>query len=492
MTLLYRIAERALNRPLLIHPDKVPLILSVLEGRIPIGDTSELRAAAEERIAALPEAAQAVMFGPAPDASRFTGESVDVDPATGRATRLPYLRTREGVAIVSIIGTLINRGAWVGSNSGETSYEGLKFQIGAAVADPKVTSIILDIESPGGEAVGTFEVAQAVREANAKKPVVAVVNGMAASAAYAIASGAGRIVTTPTAITGSIGVVLLHADYSRKLDKDGVKPTLIFAGAHKVDGNPFEPLPEGVRTDMQREVDHFYDLFVSTVAAGRPGMSPAAIRGTEARVYIGADAVAIGLADATGTFEEVLGDLSRGPVGRPTSTASRGATMDTNTSAPAATAAAALLAGAAAVVPVTADHATAVQAERSRILGIQQAAFPGQEAMAAGFIADGTSVGDAALAFNRDLKAKGPDHVAALRAADAHVRVPANLSAGGAGAEAAAAGGKAVPQNDEGWTAEYNASADLQAEFPSLGSYLGYRRGSAAGRVRIMAVPNAS
>lgn len=489
MTLLYRIAERALNRPLLIHPDKVPLILSVLEGRIPIADTSELRAAAEERIAALPEDAQAVMFGPAPGASRFTGENFDVDPATGRASRLPYLRTREGVAIVSIIGTLVNRGAWVGSNSGETSYEGLKFQIGAAVADPKVTSIILDIESPGGEAVGTFEVAQAVRDANAKKPVVAVVNGMAASAAYAIASGAGRIVTTPTAITGSIGVVLLHADYSRKLDKDGVKPTLIFAGAHKVDGNPFEPLPEGVRTDMQREVDHFYDLFVSTVAAGRPGMSPAAIRDTEARVYIGADAVAIGLADATGTFEEVLGDLSRGPVGRSPSTASRGATMDNNAPAPAATAAAALLASAAAV-PATADHSTAVQAERSRILGIQQAAFPGQEAMAAGFIADGTSVGDAALAFNRDLKAKGPDHVAALRTADAHVRVPANLSAAGGGAEADAA--KAVPQNADGWKAEYEASAELQAEFPTVAAYLGYRQGSAAGRVRVLKVPNAA
>lgn len=488
MTLLYRIAERALNRPLLIHPDKVPLILSVLEGRIPIGDTSELRAAAEDRIAALPEDAQAVMFGPAPGASRFVGENVDVDPATGRGTRLPYLRTREGVAIVSIIGTLINRGAWVGSNSGETSYEGLKFQIGAAVADQKVTSIILDIESPGGEAVGTFEVAQAVRDANAKKPVVAVVNGMAASAAYAIASGAGRIVTTPTAITGSIGVVLLHADYSRKLDKDGVKPTLIFAGAHKVDGNPFEPLPEGVREDMQREVNHFYDLFVSTVAAGRQGMSPAAIRGTEARVYIGADAVAIGLADATGTFEEVLGDLSRGPVGRSPSTASRGATMDNNAAAPAATAAATVPATAAA--PAAADQASAVQAERSRILGIQQAAFPGQEAMAAGFIADGTSVGDAALAFNRDLKAKGPDHVAALRAADAHVKVPANLTAAGGGAEGA--GAKAVPQNADGWKAEYEASAELQAEFPTVAAYLGYRQGAAAGRVRVLKVPSAA
>jgi signal peptide peptidase SppA len=316
MSLLLRIAELVLNRPLLVHPDKVPLILGVLQGRIPIEDTAEWRAAAEARIAEMPEDAQAVMRGPAPGASRFVGSFIDSDPVTGVQTKLPYRRNREGVAMIPVIGSLINRGAWIGSSSGETSYEGIKFQLSHAAGDPKTTAVLLDIESPGGEAVGAFEAAASVRALAAAKPVTAIVNGMAASAAYAIASGASRIVTTQTGVVGSIGVVLLHADFSRQIDKAGVTPTLIFAGAHKVDGNPFEPLSDDVRDDLQAEVNQFYELFVQTVAEGRRKMSAAMIRGTEARTFIGADAVDRGLADELGTFESALADLTDARVGQ--------------------------------------------------------------------------------------------------------------------------------------------------------------------------------
>lgn len=312
MTLLLRIAERALNRPLLVHPDKLPIILDVLHGRIPLGDVSEARRIAEAHIDAMPSAAQAVMRGPLPGASRFVGSVEDDDPQTGKKRMLPYRRTAEGIAVVTITGSLINRGAFIGASSGETSYEGIKYQVAAAAADPRATAIIVDIESPGGEAVGAFEAADIVRQAAKIKPVVAVVNGMAASAAYALASAATRIITTPTGLSGSIGVVMLHADYSRQLEAKGITPTLIFAGAHKVDGNPFEPLPPGVREDLQAEVDQFYAMFVKSVAAGRKGLSPAAIRATEARTFIGADAVKAGLADEVGSFESALADLTRG------------------------------------------------------------------------------------------------------------------------------------------------------------------------------------
>ena len=336
MSILIRIAERALNRPLLLHPDKVPLILGVLSGRIPVDQAAMegLRAVAEARIDALPDAARAVMRGPhAPDASRFVGSSVDTDPATGATNCLPYRRTSDGVAVISVLGSLVNRGAWLGSYSGETSYEGLKFQVAHAAQDRRTKAILLDIESPGGEAVGAFEVADAVRTAAAEKPVTAVVNGMAASAAYAIASAARRIVTTSTGVSGSIGVVLLHGDFSRKLDKEGITPTLIFAGAHKVDANPFEPLSDAVRADLQAEVNHFYDLFVETVAAGRRGVSPKAIRATEARTFIGAEAVAVGLADDVGTFESALADLTRG-AGRLSTSIPKGTSMDNTKGAP--------------------------------------------------------------------------------------------------------------------------------------------------------------
>lgn len=305
MTSLAHIADRVLNRPLLIMPDKLAVIAQVLGGRIGI------------EAGAL-----------APDASRFVGSPIDEDEETGRRTGLPYKRTESGVAVISIVGSLVNRGAWLGASSGLVSYEAIKFQVGKAAADPKVKSIVLDMETPGGEAVGAFEAGAAVRAAAAVKPVTAIINGMAASAGYAIASGASRIISTDTGISGSIGVVMMHADYSRMLDREGITPTFIYAGAHKVDGNPYEPLSKSVSADLQAEIDGFYDLFVENVAAGRKRMSAKAIRGTEARTFVGAKAKEVGLVDDLGTFEEVIEDMSRSARGR--SATGRTTRMDGN------------------------------------------------------------------------------------------------------------------------------------------------------------------
>ena len=298
--LLHLIADRALNRPLLISPQKAQVILSVLGGRIGVA---------------------------APEASRFEGEWESGADKKGRARTKPY-KVAEGVAIITIVGSLVNRGAWIGASSGLTSYEGIGHQLKTALADDAVHSVILDLHSPGGEAVGAFETAAMVRALAAKKRTIAVVNGMAASAAYAIASGATEIVTTETGISGSIGVVLLHADYSRNLDREGITPTLIHAGAHKVDGNPFEPLSDEIKADLQAEVDGFYSAFLSAVAEGRGRrLTAAAARKTEARAMIGQAAVDAGLADRLGTFESALADLT-GDKNRPSSTpAKRNAAM---------------------------------------------------------------------------------------------------------------------------------------------------------------------
>lgn len=357
MTLLTRIAERVINRPLMVHPDKLPIVLGVLQGRIPLGDIADLRRQAEANIAAMPEAARVTMLGPS--ASRFVGEGVERDSSGRAVAGLPYKRTSDGIGIITVTGSLINRGAWVGSSSGETSYEGIKFQVSSAANDPKVRAILLDIESPGGEAVGAFEAADAIRAAAKLKPVTAVSNGMMASAAYALGSAADKVIVTPTSLTGSVGVVMMHADYSRFLDAEGVTPTLIFAGSHKVDGNPFEPLSDAVRSDLQAEVDNFYALFVKTVSAGRKGMSASDIRGTEARTFLGKGAVDRGLADSVGTFESALADISRG-LARTMSIPTKGAKMDATEGAPAANAGISL-----------ADHQAAV--ERARTEGTTQA-----------------------------------------------------------------------------------------------------------------------
>ncbi|ULB08429.1 S49 family peptidase [Cereibacter azotoformans] len=305
---LLHIADRVLGRPLLMHPGKVEVLLHVLEGRIPLGDAS---------LAPL-----------TPDASRFTGQV--------SASRT--FRVEGGVGIVSIVGSLVNRGAWIGASSGLTSYEGLAKQLTDAAADPKVKAIMLDLDSPGGEATGMFALAAKVREVAAEKPVVAVVNDMAASAAYGIASQATEIVVSPTSIVGSIGVVLTHLDRSGELAAKGIKPTLIHAGAHKVDGNPFGPLSDAVRADLQAEVGQFYDQFVGLVAQGRGAkLSAAKARATEARTFIGQEAIDRGLADRVSTFEAVLASLQSKPAGRGT-TASKGVPMPTTGAGPAAVA----------------------------------------------------------------------------------------------------------------------------------------------------------
>lgn len=287
--LLPHIASRVLNRPLLLHPAKVEVILDVLAGRIWVGGPA---------FSATPVAA------PAPEASRFFGTALNDD-----GSRLPY-RVQGGTAIIGILGSLVNRGAWIGASSGLVSYEGLAAQLAAAEADPDVASVVLDIDSPGGEAAGMVGLVERVRALAAVKPVIAVVNDMAMSAAYGIASAATEIVVSPTSIVGSIGVVLAHFDRSQQLETLGVKTTLIYAGEHKVDGHPFGPLPDGVQADLRAEVHKLYEKFVALVARGRAGMTAESVRATEARTFTGQDAIDRGLADRIATFEAVLDELS--------------------------------------------------------------------------------------------------------------------------------------------------------------------------------------
>jgi signal peptide peptidase SppA len=510
MTILLRIAECVLNVPLLVHPDKLPLILAVLEGRIPIAaqHADELREA-QARIEELPPAARDIMRGPVPDASRFGGSFVAED-GDGRKTMLPYRRNASGTALLPILGGLANRGMSAEASSmSRASYEAIGYQIEHARADDRTSGVLLDMQTPGGEAVGAFELATAVRRLAAEKPVMAVVNGMAASAGYAIASAANKIVITPSGVAGSIGVVMLHADYSRYLDKAGITPTYIFAGAHKVDGNPMAPLPDSVREHLQSEVNAYYDLFVQTVASGRRQLSPAAIRATEARTFIGADAVTAGLADSVGTFEEALAELTqRGKSGR--AQTSRGVTMENKTGAPAADttgnvtkadhdaavstaradgekagrAAADTEHKAALGTATAAARVEGATAERERILGIEKIAVAGHETVVAEMKADGKTTPEAAamriLEAEKATRGKRLDTIKAVETEGS--KVPAVAVADPGAAQTA----KPKASTPAEWEAEYAADAKLQAEFPDAKSYAAFQKADAAGKVRIL------
>lgn len=203
-----------------------------------------------------------------------------------------------GYAMIPIHGALVNRlqASW----GSVTGYNFIRNQLQAASDDPEVKAIVFDVNSYGGAAAGCGETADMIAQAsayNGGKPTIAVVDSSCFSGAYYLASQADHLAVTPSGQVGSIGAVMMHADMSKMLSDVGIDITFIHAGAHKVDGNPFEPLSDEVRADFQASVDSTYDTFVAAVAQGR-GMSEDDVRATEARIYGATDALSLGLIDA--------------------------------------------------------------------------------------------------------------------------------------------------------------------------------------------------
>lgn len=215
----------------------------------------------------------------------------------------PIYSVQDGVAFIPVTGSLVHKSGNLHPSSGLTGYDGLTTKLRMARADASVRAIWLDIDSPGGEVAGCFSLADEIHAGSARfggKPVWAMANEMAYSAAYAIASQADVLVAPRTGEVGSIGVVMMHADYSGALDEAGIKVTMIHAGAHKVDGNPYEALPESVRTRWEAECEDTRQLFASSVARGR-GIGVDAVLATEAQCYGAPDALRLGLIDAVAT-----------------------------------------------------------------------------------------------------------------------------------------------------------------------------------------------
>jgi capsid assembly protease len=267
MKMLPHIAGRVLGTPLVIGQVKLEAILSALGPRIGIE-------------------APAAMDG---DVRRRRSCSV----------------TSEGIAMIPVFGTLVKRAGTVEAASGLTSYSDLETEILDAATDPAVRAILLDADSPGGEAGGVFDLADLVYEARGHKPVWAVADEEAFSGAYAIVSAAERIIVPRTGGVGSIGVVAVHVDRSARDAMEGYRYTTVFAGARKNDFNPHQAFHGEARATLQAEVDRIHELFVQTVARNR-GMTVDAVRKTEAGLFFGEAAVRAGLADEMGTLRDAM------------------------------------------------------------------------------------------------------------------------------------------------------------------------------------------
>lgn len=233
--------------------------------------------------------------------------------AFGRSDAKPV--QRGAVAVVPIHGFIAQRAGPFDDYLGITSTDAIRDALRGALADPAVTAIVLDVDSPGGTVPGITELASEIRAARGQgKRIIGAANTMAASAAYWLISQADEIVASPSAIVGSIGVFTVHQEFSGYLEAAGVKTTLISAGDHKTDGNEFEPLTDEARQSIQDRVDASYAAFVDGVAAGR-GITAEQVKARYegARVFMARPALAAGLVDFVGTFEDALRRAARAP-----------------------------------------------------------------------------------------------------------------------------------------------------------------------------------
>lgn len=294
MTVHPHVAARLFNTPLAVHPGKATAIVNGLGGRI-VGAAVSVDGGADP-------VHHVAFAGGRPSMARLG------DPL-GRQTDVGREFTRIGpVAVIGIEGTLVHKGKWIGTDSGETSYEGLWAQVNAARRDPTIAGVVFEVDSFGGEVSGVFDLADAIFELSAEKPTVAILTDYAYSAGYLLASAARAIVMPRSGGVGSIGVVTMHVDLSAALTAEGVRVTLLAAGRHKIDGNPFEPLPDAVADRIRAQLEALRRDFAGAVARYRSGrISVAQALATEAQTYDAVDdPVAVGLVDEIARPSEAL------------------------------------------------------------------------------------------------------------------------------------------------------------------------------------------
>jgi signal peptide peptidase SppA len=247
-----------MQAPLLLKPDAVPGLMQLLFN----GPQAELLAGAAQMEA--PERAYDVMAG---------------------------------VAIIPVRGMLVAQTDWLSDYFGWTGYDFVGACFAQAIEDPDVRAIALHIDSTGGMVSGCFDLADTLFAARGSKPVWAILDDVACSAAYALASAADKIVAPRTGVAGSIGVICIYPDISKMLEEFGVTMNMISFGEAKTDGYPYAPMSADARKRVQGMTDQLGEIFVSTVARHR-GMTPKAVRDTEAQCFLADEAAEAGLIDA--------------------------------------------------------------------------------------------------------------------------------------------------------------------------------------------------
>lgn len=268
------IAQRALGQPLLMESRYAQVFFSALGPRLGV---DELRTLEGE-----------VLCG---EKMRVRADRFSADRPRNRSYRVV-----DGIAVLPVSGTLVNKFGYMRPVSGMTGYDGIIARVSEAQDDPDVEGILLDIDSGGGEVAGFFDAVEALAALRQQgKPLATLCYDMSCSAAQGIASVGSTRFITRNGVAGSVGVITAHRSYKDALEQSGMKVTLIYSGEHKADGHPYDDLPEEVLADIQTELNTIRGEF-ATVVAANTGMTLDAVLGTEARTYRGQAAIDIGLA----------------------------------------------------------------------------------------------------------------------------------------------------------------------------------------------------
>jgi signal peptide peptidase SppA len=399
-----------------------------------------------------------------------------------------------GVAVIDVSGTLVSRSAsMMASWSGLRSYESIRADLDAAMADRSVSKIVLRLDSPGGEVSGAFDLADAIRAAAARKPIEAIAADMACSAAYLLGAAASRLWITQTGQAGSVGVILLHVNRQAAELAAGVQYTEIASGGRKADGTPHRALDGQAFTALQADVNALAELFFTRVAAFRPALGVETLKSLDAGIRFGQQAVAVGLADGITTLEALAGPGTIG--GAPMENV--GITLAKVDSVTAGDAADQSAVESPPPAPedsedeqqdeadegedetteddqansqaTEATRQRGVLAERARILKLEALALPGHEASLAEAKASGWSVGrflEVQASAERSSRQTALSHLSASAAAVA-------AAAPYSGVTTVASGERPI---DERAKAEWDKSPRLRSEFTSFEAYRALRR----------------
>ncbi len=240
---------------------------------------------------------------------------IEQDKSARAAREKANTRQQTGaVAVLPLYGVITQRGNMMDdiSGPGSTSAQAFSACLRMALKDDTCGAILIDVDSPGGEVYGIQELAAEILDARNQKPICAIANSLAASAAYWVACCASEFYVTPSGEVGSIGVWMAHMDHSAEFEAEGVKATLISAGKFKTEGNPYEPLDEEAQAFMQSRVDDHYGAFTRAVSRAR-GVPIAQVRdGMGQGRVLGADAaLAEKMVDGIMTFDGVLEKMQR-------------------------------------------------------------------------------------------------------------------------------------------------------------------------------------